>query len=96
MYIKKCQLDIMKKNKKEAHERYQNLSEEKKNKKCQYARERYQNLSEEKKEKKRQYYREHHKNLPEDKKQMTAEYRRNNSIYIENKDQGSLLSEINI
>ena len=36
---------------KEAHERYQNLSEEKKDKKYQYACERCRNLSEEEKEK---------------------------------------------
>ena len=35
-----------------ARERYQNLSEEEKNKKCQYAPERYRNLSDEEKEKK--------------------------------------------
>ena len=38
---------------KEAHERYQNLSEKNKNKKRQYAREIYQNLSEGEKSKKR-------------------------------------------
>ena len=37
---------------------YQNLSEEKKEKKGRYACERYRNLSEEKKEKKRQHGRE--------------------------------------
>ena len=35
---------------KEARERYQNLSEEEKDKKCKYARERYQNFTEEEKE----------------------------------------------
>ena len=40
---------------KKARERYQNFSEEEKDKKCQYARERYRNLSEEEKEKKHQY-----------------------------------------
>ena len=34
---------------KEARERYQNLSEEEKDKKCQQVRERYRNLSEEQK-----------------------------------------------
>ena len=36
-----------KKSQNETHERYQNLSEEKENKNCQYARKRYQNLTEE-------------------------------------------------
>ena len=44
---------------------YQNLSEEEKNKKHQYARERYRNLSEEEKEK-CQYGREQKKSLLED------------------------------
>ena len=44
---------------------YQNLSEEEKNKKHQYARERYRNLSEEEKEK-CQYGRERKKSLLED------------------------------
>ena len=44
---------------------YQNLSEEEKNKKHQYARERYRNLSEEEKEKS-QYGRERKKSLLED------------------------------
>ena len=47
-------------------EMYQNLSEEKKEKKGRYAYERYRNLSEEKKEKKRQHGREWYKNLLED------------------------------
>ena len=34
---------------KKAHDRYQNLSKEEKNKKCEYACERYRNLSEDKK-----------------------------------------------
>ena len=40
---------------KEARERCQNLSEEEKDKKCQYHREREKNLSEEEKEKKVEY-----------------------------------------
>ena len=36
-------------------ERYQNLSKEEKNRRCQYACERYRNLSEQEKENKRQY-----------------------------------------
>ena len=51
---------------KNAFERYQHLSEEERNKKCQYARERYRNLSEGK-NKKRKYGYEQYKNLPEDK-----------------------------
>ena len=39
---------------KEAHERYQNLSEEKKGKRRKKAQERYQNFTEEEKEKRRQ------------------------------------------
>ena len=49
--IKKSEKSFQKK----TCERYQNLSEEKKEKKAQYACERYRNLSEEKKEKKRQH-----------------------------------------
>ena len=71
---------------KDAHERYQNLSEEEKckerkktkkqtnkqkKKKC----ERCQNFTEE--EKKRQYYRESNENLFDDQKQKLIEYRRN-------------------
>ena len=41
---------------KEAHERYQNLSEDKKDKKAKKAQERYQNFTEEEKEKRCQYY----------------------------------------
>ena len=52
-YIKK-----QKKLWKEARERYQNLSETEKEKKCQYHRERNKNLSEEEKEKKVVYMRE--------------------------------------
>ena len=48
---------------KEARERYQNLSEEEKYKKRQYARERYRNLSEEEIEKKHQYGDERYENL---------------------------------
>ena len=52
---------------KEAYERYQNLSEEKKDKKRQYAREWYRHLSEEEEEKKKcQYGRERYKNLLQD------------------------------
>ena len=52
---------------KEAGERFQNLSEEEKNKKRQYPRERYRNLFEE--ENKKRY-----KNLLEDEKQRLIEY----------------------
>ena len=41
---------------KEAHERYQNLSEDEKDKKAKKAQERYQNFTEEEKEKRCQYY----------------------------------------
>ena len=41
---------------KEAHERYQNLSEDEKVKKAKKAQERYQNFTEEEKEKRCQYY----------------------------------------
>ena len=61
-YISKMTNDYYQKNKeklrKEARERYQNLSEGEKDKKRQYARERYRNLSEAEKGKKRQYGRE--------------------------------------
>ena len=46
---------------------YQNLSEEEKDKKRQYAHERNRNLSGEEKEKKHQYSREQYENLLEDK-----------------------------
>ena len=52
---------------KKARERYQNLSEEEKDKRCQYAREPYKNLHEKEKENKHQYGLE--KNLLEDGKQ---------------------------
>ena len=51
---------------KEARERYQNLSEEEKNKRRKKAQDRYQKFTEEKKEKERQYYCELNKNLPEE------------------------------
>ena len=54
---------------KEACERYQNLSEEEKDKRWKKARERYQIFTEEEKEKKRQYHQECKQKLPE--------YRRN-------------------
>ena len=41
---------------KEAHERYQNLSEDEKDKKAKKTQERYQNFTEEEKEKRCQYY----------------------------------------
>ena len=50
---------------KEARERYQNLSEEEKNKRRKKAQDRYQKFTEEKKEKELQYYCELNKNLPE-------------------------------
>ena len=51
---------------KEARERYQNLSEEEKDKRCKYGCEWYRNLSEKEKEKKLEYGREQYKNLLED------------------------------
>ena len=50
---------------KEACERYKNLSEKEKDKKSQYARERYKNLSEEEKEEKHQYGRKRYRNVLE-------------------------------
>ena len=50
---------------KEAPERYENLSEEEKDKRQKKARERYQIFTEEEKEKKRQYYQECKQKLPE-------------------------------
>ena len=58
---------------KKFHERYENLSEGEKNKKCQYAYEQYRNLSGEHKTKKHQYGCERYKNLLEDEKQRLAE-----------------------
>ena len=49
----------------EACEKYQNLSKEEKNEKCQYVCEWYRNLSKEEKENKHQYGSEWYKNLPE-------------------------------
>ena len=51
---------------KEVRERYQNLSEEQKDKKRRKVRERYQNFTKEvkEKEKRHQYYQEHEKELP--------------------------------
>ena len=60
--------------------RYQNLSEEEKNKKHQYACARYQNLSEEEKEKEYQYGLERYKNLLEDEKKSLIEHINNYSI----------------
>ena len=54
---------------KREYERYQNLSEEKKNKKRQYARERYRNFSKEEKNKKREYCGKRYENLSGDSKQ---------------------------
>ena len=51
---------------KEARERYQNLSEEEKDKRQKKVWERFQNLPEEEKEKKSQYHRECNKNLSEE------------------------------
>ena len=62
---------------KKAPERYQNLYEEEKDKKWQYARERYRNLSKEETEKNNQYGRDRYKSLLEDEKQMLVEYKRN-------------------
>ena len=64
---------------KEAHKRYQNLSEEEKEKqKWKKARDRYKNISEEKiKEKVRHYHRNRNKNLSEEEKQKKVEYTRN-------------------
>ena len=59
---------------KKSCEKCPNISEEEKDKKCQYAREQYRNLSEEEKEKKCQYSRERYKNLLEDGKQRLVEY----------------------
>ena len=67
-YYKKTSLS------KKAWERYRHLSEEEKNKKCQYASKQYRKLSEEEKIKKRQYGRERYENLLEDKKQRLVEY----------------------
>ena len=50
--------------------RYQNLSEEEKDKKRQYARDRYRNPAEEEKEKERQYGRERYKKFIEDEKHL--------------------------
>ena len=61
---------------KRARERYQDLSEEEKNKECQYAHEQYRNLSEEEKNKKHQNGVERYRNLPEDEKQRLDEYRK--------------------
>ena len=65
---------------KKVRERYQNLSEEEKDNKHQYARERYRNLYEEEKERKRQNGRERYKNLLENEKQRLVEYINNYSI----------------
>ena len=62
--------------KKEARERYQNISEEEKDKSRQYARAQYRNLCEEEKGKKRQYGRE----LLENEKQRLVEYINNYSV----------------
>ena len=62
-YIKSL-INIIKKNKerlrKEARERYRNLSEEEKEKECQYHRDRNENLSEEEKQKKVEYMRNYY------------------------------------
>ena len=59
----------------ETHEKYQNLSEEAKNKRWKKVWDRYQNLSEEGKEKKRLH--ECNKNLSEGQKQKQVEFMRN-------------------
>ena len=64
-----------KKLRKEARERYQNVSEEENEKRRKKAQDRYQNLSEEEKEKKRQYHPT--KNLSVEDKQKKVEYMRN-------------------
>ena len=69
--MQKCRLNIIKKKKerlqkKKARERYQDLSEEEKNGKCQYAHMQYRNLSEEEKYKKYKYGCKQYKNLSED------------------------------
>ena len=65
---------------KKAREKYQNLSEEEKDKKLQYAREQYRNLFEEEKEKKCQYGRERYKKLLGNEKERLFEYINNYSI----------------
>ena len=52
-------------------ERYEDLSEEERNKKRQHAQERYINLCKEKKRKKQQYGRERYKNVPENRKNFS-------------------------
>ena len=65
---------------KKACERFQDLSDEEKDKKRQYACEWYRNLSEEEKDKKRQYVREwFQKNVIEDEKQRLVEHINNYS-----------------
>ena len=63
---------------KKACERYQDLSEEKKNKQRYYARERYRNLSN-KENKKQKYGGEQHKNFREDEKQRLVECKKSYS-----------------
>ena len=69
---------------KEAREKYQNLSEEEKCKMQRKARERYQNFTEEEKGKKHQYYRERNKSLSEEQKQKLVEPGRNHHIIHKN------------
>ena len=59
--------------------RYQHLSEEKRNKKCQYAFEQYKNLSEEEKNKKQMYLCQQYEFFSEEGKQRLAEYGKNYS-----------------
>ena len=65
---------------KEAHEKYQNLSEEEINKKLKKAWEKYQNLTDEEKEKKLHYHLERNKNLSEEQRKKLVEYRRNDYV----------------
>ena len=65
-------------------ENYQDLSEEKKNKKGQYVRERYRSLSEEK-NRNRQHGRKRYKSLSEDEKQRLIQYRKSYSKMWANK-----------
>ena len=61
---------------KSVQERYQNLSEEEKEKKQEYGDEQNRNLSEDEKEKNWEYGQKQHKNFPKDVKQVIVEYRK--------------------
>ena len=56
---------------------FQNLSEEKKEKRHKISRDRDKNISKKEKEKKRQYHQDRNKNLPEEETQKKVEYMRN-------------------